>query len=101
MDCKCSESDLETLVFAGFLAHKSVIQWCPALGEDRLYENMGEIVAFTTYLERGFGATLFFFLLWSPVLLQDLAASLDPQFLYSHFYLCAFVRSFSGHRAPF
>ena len=32
---KCSESDLETLVSAGLLLEKSVIQWRPALGEDR------------------------------------------------------------------
>ena len=48
---KCSESDLETLVSANLLPEKSVIQWRPALGEDRPYENMGEIVAFTSYLE--------------------------------------------------
>jgi hypothetical protein len=52
---KCSESDLETLVFAGLLPEKSVIQWRPALGEDRPYENMGEIVAFVPYFERGLG----------------------------------------------
>ena len=49
---KCSESDLEALVSAGLLPEKSVIQWRPALGEDHPYENMGEIVAFTPYLER-------------------------------------------------
>ena len=43
---KCSESNLETLVSAGLLPEKSVIQWRPALGEDRPYENTGEIVAF-------------------------------------------------------
>ena len=52
---KCSESDLETLVFAGLLLEKSVIQWCPALGEDCPYENTGEIVTFALYLERGLG----------------------------------------------
>ena len=50
---KCSESNLEALVSAGLLGHKSVIQWCPALGEDRPYENTGEIVAFAPYLEQG------------------------------------------------
>jgi len=48
---KCPKSDLETLVSAGLLPEKSVIQWRPALGEDRPYENTGEIVAFTSYLE--------------------------------------------------
>ena len=48
---KSSESDLETLVSAGLLAHKSVIPLRPAFGEDRPYENTGEIVAFTSYLE--------------------------------------------------
>ena len=48
---KCSESDLESLVSAGLLLEESVIQWRPALGEDRLYENTGEIIAFIPYLE--------------------------------------------------
>ena len=48
---KCSESDLETIVFVGLLAEKSAIQWHPALGVDSPYENMGEIIAFTPYLE--------------------------------------------------
>ena len=63
---KCSESDLETLVSAGLLLERSVIQWRPALGEDRPYENTGEIVAFAPYLERGLGlpcSFLFFGLL--------------------------------------
>ena len=34
---KCSESDLETLVLAGLLPEKSVIQWRPVLGEGRPY----------------------------------------------------------------
>ena len=48
---KFSESDLETLVSAGLLLEKSVIQWRPALGEDRPYENTSEIVAFAPYFE--------------------------------------------------
>ena len=51
MASKCSESDLGSLVSAGLLPEKSVIQWRPALGEDRPYENTGVIVAFTSYLE--------------------------------------------------
>ena len=58
---KCSESDLETLVSAGLLPEKSVIQWHPALGEDRSYENTGEIVTFVPYLERGLGLPCSFF----------------------------------------
>ena len=58
---KCSESDLETLVSAGLLAHKSIIPWRPALGEDRPYKNTGEIVSFTSYLERGLGFSCSFF----------------------------------------
>ena len=46
MGAKCSESDLETLVSAGLLPEKSVIQWHPALGEDRPYENTAKIVTF-------------------------------------------------------
>ena len=48
---KCSKSDLETLVSAGLLPKKSVIQWRPALGEDRPYENTGKIIIFAPYLE--------------------------------------------------
>ena len=59
---KCPESDLETLVSAGLLPEKSVIQWRPALGEDRSYKNMGEIITFAPYLEWGLGipCSLFF-----------------------------------------
>jgi hypothetical protein len=46
---KCSESDLESLVEHGFLPSKSVIQWRPALGDDRPYENTSEIVGFLPY----------------------------------------------------
>jgi len=51
----CSISDLETLVSDGLLPVKSVIQWRPALGEDRPYENTGEIVAVAPYFEWGLG----------------------------------------------
>ena len=66
---KCSESDLETLVSSGLLLEKSVIQWHPALCEDRPYENMGEIVAFATYFERGLGLPCSTFFFWAPALL--------------------------------
>ena len=46
---KCSESDLETLVFAGLLPKKSVILLRPALGEGHPYENTGEIAAFALF----------------------------------------------------
>ena len=49
---KCSDSDLENLVSDRLLPAKSVIQWHPALGEDRPYENTGEIVAFAPYFEQ-------------------------------------------------
>ena len=98
---KCSESDLETLVSAGLLLEKSIIQWRPALGEDRPYENTGEIVALTPYLERGLGFSCSFFFLWAPALLQDPAPPFNSKFLCSCFNLRAFVRSFSEHRAPF
>ena len=52
---KCSQSDLDSLVSQGLLVPKSVIQWRPVLGSDHPYENTGEIVAFTSYLERGLG----------------------------------------------
>ena len=63
MQGKCSDSDLEILVSNGLLPEKSVIQWRPALGEDRPYENMGEIIAFALYFERGLGlpCSVFFF----------------------------------------
>ena len=47
------------------------------------------------------GVSLLFFLFWTPALLQDQIASSNPKFLCSYLYLHAFVRSFSGHRAPF
>ena len=52
---KCSQYDLETLVSHGLLVPRSIIQWRPALGKDHSYENMGEIIVFTSYLERGLG----------------------------------------------
>jgi len=52
---KCPQSDLDSLVKQGLLAPRSIIQWHPALGKDHPYENMGEIIAFTSYLERGLG----------------------------------------------
>ena len=58
---KCSNSDLETLVSNGRLPEKSIIQWRPALGEDHPYENTGEIVAFTSYMEQGLGFPCLFF----------------------------------------
>ena len=58
---KCSESDLEALVSVGLLVPRSVIQWCPALGKDHPYENMGGIVAFAPYLEWGLGFPCLFF----------------------------------------
>ena len=48
---KCSESDLETLISAGLFPKKSVISWRAAFGQDRPYENAGEIVAFAPYFE--------------------------------------------------
>ena len=98
---KCSISDFETLVSDGLLPVKSVIQWRPALGEDRPYENMGEIVAFAPYFERGSRLPCLVFFSGLFALLQDPASPLDPQFFCSYFYLHAFVRSFSGRRAPF
>ena len=52
---KCSEFDLESLVGEGLLPFRSVIQWHPTLGHDRLYENTAEIVAFAPYFKRGLG----------------------------------------------
>ena len=52
---KCSQFDLDSLVLQGLLVPRSVIQWHPALGSDHPYENTGEVVGFTSYLERGLG----------------------------------------------
>ena len=52
---KCSQADLESLVSQGLLVPRSVIQCRPALGSDHPYENTGEIIAFTSYLEQGLG----------------------------------------------
>ena len=48
---KCSESNLESLVGEGLLPFRSVVQWHPALGHDRPYENTAEIVAFAPYFK--------------------------------------------------
>ena len=60
---KCSQSDLESLVKHGLLVPRSTVQGRPALGRDHLYENTGEVVAFTSFLERGLGfpCSSFFF----------------------------------------
>ena len=58
---KCSQSNLDSLVSQGLLVPKSVIQWRPALGSYQPYENTGEIIAFTSYLERGLGFPCSFF----------------------------------------
>ena len=55
MPSKFFDIDLETLVSDDLLLEKSVIQWRPTLGEDRPYENTGEIVAFAPYFEQGLG----------------------------------------------
>ena len=52
---KCSKSDLEFLAKQGFLPSESVIQWRPAFGDVRPYENTGEIIGFVSYFERGLG----------------------------------------------
>ena len=52
---KCSQSDLETLVLHGLFVPRSIIQWRPAFGDARPYENTREIVGFVSYFERGLG----------------------------------------------
>ena len=52
---KCSKFDLKSLVKQDFLPSKSVIQWRPALGDARSYEDTVEIVGFLPYFERGLG----------------------------------------------
>ena len=52
---KCSRSDLKSLVKQGFLPLESVIQWRPALGDARPYENTGEVIGIVRYFERGLG----------------------------------------------
>jgi len=52
---KCTELHLQTLVSEGLQHARSVVQWRPALGHNRPYENTGEIVAFAPYFERSFG----------------------------------------------
>ena len=52
---KCAKSDLQSLVKEGLLHSRSVVQWRPALGHDRPYENTGKIVSFTPYFEWGLG----------------------------------------------
>ena len=97
----CSQSDLEALVSQGLLVPRSVIQWHPALGRDHPYENMGEIVAFTSYLEQGLGFPCSSFFSGLLRFYRIQLHHLTPNSFVHIFYLRAFVRSFSGHRAPF
>jgi len=76
---KCSESDLETLVSAGLLVPRSIIQWRPALGKDHPYENTGEIVAFTLFGTR-IGVSFFVFLLWAPAHLCEAFLGIESHF---------------------
>ena len=71
------------------------------LGEGSSIWKYGRNRHFCSLFGTEIGVSLFIFLLWAPALLQDPAPPFDPQFFCSYFYLCAFVRSFSGHRAPF
>jgi hypothetical protein len=99
---KCSRSDLESLVKQGFLPLESVIQWHPAFGDARPYENTGEIIGFVPYFERGLGLpnSNFFsrLLYYYWIQLHHLT---PPHFFRAYICLRAFVRSVSGHRAPF
>ena len=97
---KYSESNLETFFcwsFAREIHHPmaSCLGWGSFVWEYRWN------CCFYFLSEMRIGVSLFVFLLWTPGLLQDPASSLDPQFVCSYFHLRAFVRSFSGHRAPF
>ena len=99
--CTVSSTYLYFGMSQGLLVPKFVIQWHPALGSDHPYENTGEIVAFTSYLERGLGfpCSSFFsgLLRYYRIQLHHLTAN---SFVHI-FHLRAFMRSFSGHQAPF
>ena len=88
---KCSKSNLESLVKQGFLPSKSVIQWRPALGDARLYENTSEIVGFLPYFDRGLGlpCSNFFsgLLYYYGIQLHHLTPTV--LFIYLSSYICA------------
>jgi len=98
---KCSRSDLEFIVKQGFLPSESVVQWRPAFGDARPYENTGEIVGFVSYFERGLSlpSSNFFsgLLYYYGIQLHHLT----PNFLCAYVCLRTFMRSVSGYRAPF
>ena len=97
---KCSKSDLESSVKQGFLASESIIQWRPAFGDARPYENTGKIIGFVPYFERGFSLPSSYFfsglLYYYGIQLHHLTPN-----SFVHICLRTFVRSFSGHRASF
>ena len=96
-----SVTDLEFVVKQGFLSSESVIQWHPAFGDVRPYENTSEIIGFVPYFERGLGlpSSNFFseLLYYYGIQLHHLT----PKFFCTYVYLRAFVRNFSGDRTPF
>jgi len=98
---KCTESNILSLVDEYLLQPHSVVQWRPALGHSRLFEQTDEMVAFIPFIESGFGVpTCYFFcsLLFS---LEDSSTPLDSKLHPPYLHFHSFVRSFSRHRAPF
>jgi hypothetical protein len=52
---KCTEDDLQSLVDECLLQRKVIVQWCPAKGDVRSFENVKETILFQHFVERGLG----------------------------------------------
>ena len=98
---KCSQIRLRFSGVARSVSSQIYYPMASCLGKRSSVWEYGGNHCFYLILGMRIGVSLLFFLFWTPTLLQDPIASSDPKFLCSHFYLCAFMRSFSGHRAPF
>jgi hypothetical protein len=49
------ESEISKLIANHFLSDRTVLQWCPATGEDLPTPSTNEIVVFSSFFQRGFG----------------------------------------------
>ncbi|CAN6305118.1 unnamed protein product [Urochloa humidicola] len=52
---RVTEEHLQQLVALGMMGPKEILHWRAPTGEDRPYEQTGETVVFTSFIERGLG----------------------------------------------
>jgi hypothetical protein len=58
------ENEIRKLVTSHFLPDHVVLQWHPAIDKDILTPNTNEIVVFVSFLQCGFGLSVYDFLHW-------------------------------------